>query len=441
MPRMPLASRVEPRLAPPATTAKPVAGTRSASFAGGIGWGGAAIGGGGRVDARRSEGLSAVTACVELISGSIASLPASIVMDTPDGRQPAPSSLPAWRVLARPNDWQSWPAWVSSVVASVLLHGNAVSAITKDARGAVSGLTGVPWPWLLPQVIRGASGAARLVFDVLLATPEAQLLSLPPRLLADEVLFVRSRSDNAIVGRSVLSRAAGVVAEGAELAEASSRLLANGVRPSGAFSTGAYLDGDQAERAREIMSDMSGALNAGRPILLEGGWSYQAIGMSNADAQFLESRQFNVGEVARLFNVPEILIQTGQRVPATLDPFVTAFATLALAPIVAAIEAEFDAAVLPAGYHLALDMSGLLRGSFTALAAAFATLKQSGIATANDARRAIGLPAQDGGDTLATSAAPSFPADAPGMPAMHPPAPQVGDGLPNVGTHQNEGAA
>jgi phage portal protein BeeE len=149
---------------------------------------------------------------------------------------------------------------------------------------------------------------------------------------------------------------------------------------------------------------------------------------------------FSVSEVCRLFCVPEPLLQIGQRLPSDMSTYVTTFAIQALAPLVNAIEAEFDHSVLPAGMHLALDMSGLLRGNYSAVVAALATATQSGITTPNDARRALGLPPLEGGDVLRLGSAPSWPADRPGMPALHP-SPGPGGDLPNLGTNQNGGAA
>lgn len=134
------------------------------------------------------------------------------------------------------------------------------------------------------------------------------------------------------------------------------------------------------------------------------------------------------------------MLQLGDHAPASLDPYLATFAQLALAPIVAAIEAEFDHAILPAGYHLQLDMGGLLRGNYSSMVAALCAAVQSRIMTPNDARRAVGLPAHDDGDSLSSGAAPSLPADGKGMPHMGQSPGKTGDGLPAPGTNGNEGA-
>lgn len=405
-----------------------------------IGWGiGSGLYGHGGPSPHLAESLSAVLACVELISGSISSLPASLTIDTPEGRAPAPPTAAAWRILTRPNDWQSWPAFMQWAAASILLRGNAVSRIDADARGAVQGLTPIPWPWLSPQVITGAAGA-RLVYDVVSSTSEARLLNLPQRLLDSDVLHVRSRSDNGIIGRSVLSRAAAPIREALEIQTLAEANWRNGMRPSSLLIAPQYLNDPQRKRKQEWIEEYSGAINAGRVPLLEGGWKLEKFALSSVDAEFLATRQHSVGEICRMFNVPEHLLMPGNRAIADLAPFITAFAQLALAPIVGAIEAEFDHSVLPAGMHLAIDLAGLMRGSFSASTSALAALVQSGIITPNDARESLGWSPHPDGNALARGNAPSWPADGTGMPSPSPKPGPTGDMPPEPGTNQNQGS-
>ncbi|MCH4091076.1 phage portal protein [Acetobacter sp.] len=398
-----------------------------------------------------SESLSAVTACLEITTSAIASLPASITMDTDEGRQPAPATLPAIKLVARPNTNQSWPAFITQGVAELQMQGNFLAWVQRDGRGAVTDLIPVPWVWISPQIV-SVGGAARLVYDITTSTPETRLLGLPSRLLDTEVLHVRARSDNGLIGRSVLARAAGVVRESLEMASVAENNWKNGMRPSGYISTPEYIAEDNVNRALEILSEYRGSVNAGKVPLLEGGWKFNQTSLNSVDAEFLSSRQFGVAEICRLFRVPEPLVQLGQRLPADMSPFMAAFAQLALAPIVAVLEAEFDAAVLPPGFHLQMDMGGLLRGNYSAVAAANCAQVQSGIMTANEARAAVGLPPHADGEVLrgATGGAtplagkldaPNWPADMPGMPSLAPKPGHTGDGLPAPGTHQNGGAA
>jgi len=393
------------------------------------------------IEPRLAETVGAVLACVELASSAIGTLPASLVIDGDSGREPAPASTPGWRVLQRPNPWQSWPAFAAWSAAEILLHGNSVAMIATDGRGAPSGLVPAPWQWLRPVVIE-VGAERRLAYEMVAANfPEVQLLGLPSRLLDTEVCHVRARSDHGLIGRSVLSRAAGPVHEGREIQTLAQANWKNGVRPSGYLSVPTYLNDTQRERyGTAFVEKYTGAINAGKIPLLEGGWKFEALSMNSVDMEFLQSRVFNVSDICRLFCIPEPLLQIGQRLPQDLQPYTVAFASQCLSPLVGLIEAEFDNAVLPAGVHLRIDMSGLMRGSYSTVAAAQSSLKQSGIISANDARAVLGLPATPDGDALASGPAPSWPADRPGMPHTGPsPGPTGPGGIPNVDSNENEG--
>lgn len=428
-------SRVEP---PPLAIQPPE--TRSASRYSN-GWGAMGAGGTSPGGGHLGENLSAVLGAVELISSAIAALPASIVVDTPAGRVPASPGTPGLRILAQPNPLHSWTEWAQFTVAEMLTHGNALSYVGTDGRGAPSSLTPVPWGWASPLILPGrATGApSRLVFDVLQATPEAMLLSLPRRILDSEAFHCRARSSNGVIGISVFARAAQVLREGAALGNMAESLWRRGIRPSAVMTTPGYLTPTNRELAQQAIGKFEGAINAGKLMLLEGGWDYKQVGLSSVDAEFLDTRKFGVEEVARITRVPVGLLQPGAGVQPYAD-LIAALGTLALAPLVAQLEAEFSAAVLPAGQWLQLDMGALLRGSYSAMMGANAVAVQSGILTQNDARRAAGLPALPGGDVLrANGAPPSFPADAKGVPSLAP-KPGPGGVLPNVGTNHGEGS-
>ena len=387
------------------------------------------------------ENLAAITGAVELIANSIASLPATIVQDTDDGPEPMPGAAAA-RLLARPNPRQSWPSFMQSVVSSVLLQGNAVVMLGSDGRGAVSSLTPVPWTFLLPQVIGSATGA-RLAFDLVQNTPEAQLLGIPARLLADtDTLHIKARADNGILGRSVLSRAPSVLGAAVSAQQFASTVFENAATPNLAVMLPPSISADGKRRIEAFFRDhYTGPGNARVPMFFDADTKLQPLSLSPEDAEVLQSRRFGVAEIARLFCIPLPMLDTGGAAPpASLTPYLTSFATLALLPIVTAIEAEFNT-ILPPGQHLSLDLAGLTRGDWTAVASAQAVLVQSGIATPNDARRALGLAAHPDGDDLGRGSAPNYPADAAGLPSLAPKPGPTGTGLPNVDTHQNGGAA
>jgi HK97 family phage portal protein len=331
---------------------------------------------------------------------------------------------------------------MSWLTGQYLLFGNAAAWIKTDARGAVAALVPLPWPSLSVQVV-GSTDGPRLAYDVMQGGPDAALLGLPTntRLLDSDVLHVRARSDNGAIGRSVLSRASDPLREGLEIQTVATANWRNGMRPSAVLSAPAYLSSTQEKRFdAEWMARFAGAMNTGKIPLLEGGWKLEQASLSSVDAQFAEMRQLSVAEIARMFGVPEQLIQPASRSIADLTPYVTTFAQLALTPIVTAIEAEFDYAVLPSGLHLDLDLaSSMMRGSFSAATAAMAALVQSGIISPNDAREELGWSPHPDGAALRVGGAPNYPPDFTGSTAMHP-SPGPADGQPQMPSHGNSGS-
>jgi len=387
---------------------------------------------------QHAESLAAVASCTRLISSAIATLPATLVIDGATGREPAPPSASAWGLLERPAQRRSWPNWAGAVVREMLLNGNAVCRIETDGRGAVIALTLIPWSWVTIQVV----GDGRLAYDIWHQHPEAQLLRLPPRLTESDVVHFRMASETGIVGQSILSRARGPVREGLAIETLASANWRNGMRPSAILTAPAYLAPDIRKRFREeLLPEFTGALAAGRVPVLEGGWELKTAALSSVDSEFLATRQLNTEQVCSLFGVPSILLQIGQRLPTDMAPFVTQFAQLALAPIVTSIEAEFDHVILPDGMHLAIDLDGLMRGSFSATVAALAALLQSGAVSANDVRAELDWPPHPDGDGLHTGAAPNWPADGPGSKHLGASPGPPGDAPPEPGTHQGQGRA
>jgi HK97 family phage portal protein len=323
------------------------------------------------------------------------------------------------------------------------MQGNSLSMIAYDARGGVTGLIPVPWLWVILQVVV-VGGESRLVFDIATRNAETVLLGIPTRIPASEALHIKARSDNGILGKSVLARAPAVLEAAHGVQEFSTSVWRHGANPSMAVSVPAGLDLEAKRRMIQTWeARVAGASNTGRILWADADTKVTSLTMNSTDAEVLASRRLSVEDISRLFMIPAPMLQTGATAPATLTPYLSAFARLAMAPLVTAIEAEWDD-LLPAGQHLQIDLGGYMRGDYSAIAASQAVLVQSKIATPNDARRTLGMPAHPDGDELSSGSAPNYPADAAGVPSLAPkPGPGAGapDAIPNIGTNQNEGAS
>jgi len=336
------------------------------------------------VNARVAENLATVLACVGAISSTMASLPAYVYRRAPAGREEL-TAHPVTRLLRRPNPHQTWPDWMEWTMAQVLLHGNAVSAIDHDAAGRVIALRPLAWGTL--QLYRLPSG--RLAYDVVQDAGGVR------RYFAEEVFHLRDRSDDALIGRSRISRAPEVLGNASSLQDWTGNMWRNHATPSGVYSVEGNLTGDQYDLLlAHIENRMTGNANARRPLIVDRNAKWTPLAISPEDAEVLASRRFTVEELCRLFQVPPPIVQDY-----THNTFTNAaqaslwFAQLSLAPWARKIEAEFSRSVFGAtgaDCFLEVDLSGLMRGDYEARWKAHEIAVRNQILDANEVREIEG---------------------------------------------------
>ena len=224
--------------------------------------GGIDIGGTALVNPRMAENLSTVLACVGAISSAMASLPAYVYRTIDRGREIDPGH-PVSRLVASPNEYQTWPDFMEWIMASVLLRGNALAEIRTDARGAVTELRPIPWEWVSVQLLP----SGRLAYDVELVAAYGGT-GRPRRLLQSEVFHLRDRSDDGLLGRSRLQRAASVVQAGLSIQDFANALYRNGVNPSGALEMESKLTAEQRTHlANDFRDAFAGPTKAAKEAL------------------------------------------------------------------------------------------------------------------------------------------------------------------------------
>ena len=338
---------------------------------------------------QQAENLSTVTACVNVVASTLGSLPARVYRRDSSGRFET-GTHPVARLIRQPNPQQTWPDFIEWLVASTLLSGNGLAAIMFDGAGKPTGLYPVPWQYVRPVLL--PSGA--LAFDVVAYNSPWGATGLPRRLLASEVLHLKDRTDDGLIGRSRISLAPFAIGNATALQEFSTSMWENSSVPAGVLRSDKKLDQGTVESLRLAFEQKySGTGNARRPMILTEGLQWQSLSVSPEDAEILESRKFTVEELCRLFQVPPPLVQDYSR--NTFTNAATAglwFAQFSLSPWVRKIEAEFSRSVFgPASaYDLEIDLSGLTRGDYAARWQSYAIAMQSGILDANEIREAEG---------------------------------------------------
>jgi HK97 family phage portal protein len=339
-----------------------------------------------------AENLATVQACVSVVSGTVASLPSYLYRRTPTGRIEDTAHPLARLIASGPNLRQSWPDFIEWLCASTMLSGNALAELQTDTNGAPVAL--IPIPWHTVNVMELPSG--RIAYDVAETTKWPGTAGRIRRLFEDEVLHVRDRSDDGVIGRSRLSRAGRTVKSAISLNEHARALFENGIYPSGALQLDGKLAPEQLRALRAALEqNFQGPKKAARFLILDQGVKWQGISISPEDAELLASRKFAVEELCRVFNVPPPLVQDYAR--NTFTNAATAgrwFAQFTLSPLIRKIEAAFSRQVIGAADRatrfLEIDMSGLLRGDYEARWQAHKIAVDAGILTVNEVREVEG---------------------------------------------------
>lgn len=310
------------------------------------------------VNAHAAENLATVLACVQAISSAIGSLPAWVYLTGPHGRTTDPAHPLAGLISNGPNSAQTWPDFLEWLLAQTLLFGNGLAEIITD-RGELVALLPIPWHRVRVERLPNE----RLIYAI------ADTKGRERRLLDDQVLHLRDRSDDGLIGRSRLSRAAKVVINALTVQDFAASTFTNTVSPSGVLTADGKLGLDSLKQLKaNFLEAFSGSSNAARALVLDQGLKWDQLKIvSPEDAELLASRRFGTEELARLYGCPPPII--GDLSHGTFTNSETAgrwFAQHTLTPWIKKIEAAFAKSVFTeferATHHLEIDLSGFLRG-------------------------------------------------------------------------------
>lgn len=345
--------------------------------------------------------LAAVWACVQLISQTIATLPFMVFSQDAAGNRTVASDHPLYVLLHdQPNADMTAVEFWEAMVACVLLWGNAYARKDFNGLGDVVSLTPIP-----PDRM----GVRRLDDGSLLYS-----YSSPTGLeefTEDQLFHIKGWSLNGMLGLSPIGYASASLGTAMAADEAAGKFFANGLNASGFVETGngAVLKEDQRDRFEAKLRGFTGSGNAGKVMLLEGGFKYTPLSLSPNDAQLLATREFSVDEICRWFRVPAWMI--GHMTKTTswgtgLEQQNIGFLTYTLRPWLSRIEQRVKMSLIKPGdrgrVFAEFNVDGLLRGDSAARAALYAVFAQNGIAERDWIRRKENLPKYEGegGDKL-----------------------------------------
>ena len=339
-------------------------------------------------------GISAVWACVNLLAGTIASLPLMVYRTVGQERTVA-KDHPLYRLLHdSPNIDQTAVDFWEFVQASVELHGNAF-AEKRTTGGRVTSL--IPIRPDIVTVKRVGTGLEYTWSD------DGQA----KRKTSAEMLHIRGFGGSALGGASTLSVCRQTFSAATAAESAASAMFRNGVRASGALSLDKPLTKEQREVAEGLLQEkFVGAMNAGRPMLLDNGMKWEQLTINPEDAQMLETRRFSVEEVCRVFGVPPHMIghtENSTSWGTGLEQQTLGFQKFTLRRRLKRIEQAAEKQLLTpadraAGVTIEFNLEGLLRADSQARATFYREMTQIGAFTINEVRALENLPPVEGGD-------------------------------------------
>ena len=348
--------------------------------------------------------MTAVYSCVRILSETLAGLPLHVYKYNDSGGKEKYLKHPLYKLLHdEPNPEMTSFAFRETLMSHLLLWGNAYAQIIRNAKGEVISL----YP-LMPNkmtVDRDANGRLfylyqRSLEDVPSLGKDNQVYLAPA-----DVLHIPGLGFDGLVGYSPIALAKNAVGLAIATEEYGAKFFANGAAPGGVLEhPGTIKDPQKVKESWNAA--YQGSANSHRVAVLEEGMKYQPIGISPEQAQFLETRKFQINEIARIFRVPPHMLadlekssfsnieqQSLEFVKYTLDPWVVRWEQSMCRALLSDSEKPT--------VFIKFNVDGLLRGDYESRMSGYATARQNGWMSANDIRELENLdriPAELGGD-------------------------------------------
>ena len=256
---------------------------------------------------------TAVQACVRVLAETLATLPLKIYERLPDrivengdgtsrivnGGKKEATNHPLWDVLhSNPNSWQTSFEWREMMMGHIALRGNAYSEIVPGPRGFADKL--IP---LHPDRVQVKQlENLRLVYEY--TTPQGQRR----KFTQDEILHLRLLSTDGILGLSPITMARESIGLSLATERYGARFFKNNATPGGIIMHPGILEKDGRENLKRSWQAAQGGSQQHSTAVLEEGMKWEKIGMTSEDAQFLETRKFQIADIARVFRVPPHMI-------------------------------------------------------------------------------------------------------------------------------------
>jgi HK97 family phage portal protein len=335
--------------------------------------------------------ITTVYACIRVLAESVASLPLELWERTDSGHQKAVDQNLYYLLAVEANPEMSAFTWKESTIGSLSLTGNSYSQIERNTAGQPVAI----WP-LHPF----KTEPFRQPNNIVAYRTSDGMLNGQTRIVdAEDVLHLSLFSFDGLKGISPIEMAR----QSLGLAKASekfgARFFGNGTNPGGVLmNKGPKPDPKAQKEISESWYSQQGGSNQGKTAFLFGAeWSYQQLGLSPEESQFLATRQFQRSEICALFRVPPHFVGDTTRLSGTnSEQMSLSFATQTLQPILNRFTGEITRKLIPTQgrkankFFIQWDLTDLLKMDFKTQMEGYAAGRQWGWYTGNDVRRKLG---------------------------------------------------
>jgi len=346
------------------------------------------------VNERTALQTTTVYACVRILAETIASLPFHTYRYTSSGKEKAMDHPIYYLLHSEPNPEMTSFVFRETLMGHLLLWGNAYAQIIRDGRGKVVGL----YPLLPNKMIVNRNDQGQLYYQY---EKDGQNYFLRNY----EVLHIPGLGFDGLIGYSPIAMSKNAIGMAIATEEYGAKFFANGANPGGVLEHPGVVK-DPARIRESWNAVYQGSSNAHRVAVLEEGMKFQSIGIPPEQAQFLETRKFQINEIARIFRIPPHMIgdlekssfsnieqQSLEFVMYTLDPWVVRWEQAMQRALFSESEKR--------QYFVKFNVDGLLRGDYQSRMNGYAVGRQNGWLSSNDIRELENLnriPAELGGD-------------------------------------------
>lgn len=350
-----------------------------------------------RVSPAMAMKLTAVFGCVRVLSESVGMLPCFLYQSTDSGRVKAPKEKLYSLLYTAPNDYMTPQEFWEYLIASLCLRGNFYAYKVK-ALGEIVELL----PLLPGNVQPKLDENWNPVYQVTFPDGSRDVLS------QDEIWHVRTFTMDSLVGLSPISYARQTIGLGLATEEHGARLFSNGAVSSGVLQTDQALTNEAYTRLKETFQEQhQGLSNAHKPMILEMGLKWNQISMSAEDAQFLETRKFQLEEICRIFRVPLHMLQNTDRATFNnIENLGMGFVNYSLVPYLTRIEQRINVGLVNrekrGQFYAKFNVGALLRGDMKSRYESYATGINWGILSPNECRDLEERNPREGGDIYLT---------------------------------------